>query len=79
MLAHMPLFRNEHYEEMEALYRWLSHPLPRQEQVQLMGKRMMSVPNYVLGDQLPHPLPTAKPNQRLLKKKSGKLKTMQLF
>lgn len=54
MLAHMPLFRNEHYEEMEALYRWLSHPLPRQEQVQLVGKRMVPVPQLVLGDRLPH-------------------------
>lgn len=54
MLAHMPLFQNEHYEELEALYRWLSHPLPRQDQVQLMGKKMVDVPTYVLGDQLPH-------------------------
>ena len=37
MLAHMPLFRNEHYEAMEALYRWLSHPLPRQDQVPRIG------------------------------------------
>ena len=54
MLAHMPLFRNEHYEEMEALYRWLTRPLPRQEQVQIVGKRLVPVPNYVLGDRLPH-------------------------
>ena len=54
MLAHMPLFRNEHYEAMEALYRWLSHPLPRQDQVQLVGKRMHPVPHFVLGDRLPH-------------------------
>jgi len=54
MLAHMPLYRNEHYEEMEALYRWLTHPLPRQEQVQLVGKKLVSVPLYVLGDKLPH-------------------------
>ena len=54
MLAHMPLFRNEHYEEMEALYRWLMRPLPRQEQVQLVGKRMVPVPLFVLGDMLPH-------------------------
>ena len=54
MLSHMPLFRNEHYEEMEALYQWLTHPLPRQEAVQLVGKRMVPVPLYVLGDQLPH-------------------------
>ncbi|MDA1080136.1 MAG: hypothetical protein O2973_00445 [Gemmatimonadetes bacterium] len=54
MLAHMPLFRSEHYEEMEALYRWLTHPLPRQEAVQLVGKKLVPVPLYVLGDQLPH-------------------------
>jgi len=54
MLAHMPLFRNEHYEEMEAVYRWLTHPLPRQSAVQLVGKKMVPVPLYVLGDQLPH-------------------------
>ncbi len=54
MLAHMPLFRNERYEAMEALYRWLTHPLPRQEQVQVLGKRMVPVPQYVLGDCLPH-------------------------
>jgi hypothetical protein len=54
MLAHMPLFRNEHYEAMEALYRWLSRPLPRQEQIQLVGKRMVPVPQFVLGDKLPH-------------------------
>jgi hypothetical protein len=54
MLAHMPLFRNEHYEEMEALYRWLTRALPRQEHVQLVGKKMIAVPQYVLGDKLPH-------------------------
>ena len=54
MLAHMPLFRNEHYEEMEALYRWLMRPLPRQEQVQMVGKKMVHVPLFVLGDKLPH-------------------------
>lgn len=54
MLAHMPLFRNEHYDAMEALYRWLTHPLPRQEQVQMIGKKLLPVPHYVLGDRLPH-------------------------
>ncbi len=54
MLSYMPLFRNEHYEEMEAVYRWLTHPLPRQDAVQLVGKKLMPVPLYVLGDQLPH-------------------------
>lgn len=54
MLAHMPLFRHEHHEEMEALYRWLMRPLPRQEQVQVVGKKLIAVPLYVLGDKLPH-------------------------
>ena len=54
MLAHMPLFRNEHYDAMEALYRWLAHPLPRQEQVQIIGRKLLPVPHYVLGDRLPH-------------------------
>lgn len=54
MLAHMPLFRNEHYEEMEAIYKWLAHPLPRQEKVQVLGKRLVPVPLVVMGDELPH-------------------------
>ena len=54
MLAHMPLFRNEHYEGMELLYRWLSRALPRQEQMQVVGKKILSVPLLVMGDRLPH-------------------------
>jgi hypothetical protein len=54
MLAHMPLFRSEHYEGMERLYHWLNRPLPRQEQVQLVGKKFVPVPLYVMGDRLPH-------------------------
>ncbi|MCC7195910.1 MAG: hypothetical protein IT356_10170 [Gemmatimonadaceae bacterium] len=54
MLAHMPLFRSEHYKEMEALYKWLVRPLPRQAKVQLIGKRLVNVPLAVLGDELPH-------------------------
>jgi len=54
MLAHMPLFRSEHYEGMELLYRWLTRALPRQEQVQLVGRKLVAVPLYVLGDRLPH-------------------------
>ena len=54
MLAHMPLFRNEHFEEMEALYRWLERPLPRQDKVQVVGKKLLPVPLCVLGDELPH-------------------------
>jgi hypothetical protein len=54
MLAHMPLFRSEHYEGMELLYRWLSRPLPRQEQMQAVGKKIVPVPLLVMGDRLPH-------------------------
>lgn len=54
MLAHMPLFRSEHYEGMELLYRWLTRPLPRQEQMQVVGKKIVPVPLLVMGDRLPH-------------------------
>jgi hypothetical protein len=54
MLSHMPLFRSEHYEGMELLYRWLTRPLPRQDQMQVVGKRIVPVPLFVMGDRLPH-------------------------
>lgn len=54
MLAYMPLFRNEHYTAMEALYEYLARPLPRQEAIQVVGKKMLPVPLLVLGDLLPH-------------------------
>jgi hypothetical protein len=54
MLSHMPLFRSEYYDAMERLYRWLVRPLPRQEQIQLVGTRHLNVPWYVMGDRLPH-------------------------
>lgn len=54
MLAHMPLFRSEHYEGMELLYRWLSRPLPRQALVQQVGKKLLPTPLHVMGDHLPH-------------------------
>ena len=54
MLSHMPLFRSEHYEGMELLYRWLTRPLPRQEQMQLVGRHIVAVPLFVMGDRLPH-------------------------
>jgi hypothetical protein len=54
MWAHMPLFRSEHYEGMELLYRWLTRALPRQEQMQVVGKKIVPVPLMVLGDKLPH-------------------------
>jgi len=54
MFSHMPLFRSEHYEGMELLYRWLTRSLPRQEQMQVVGKRIVPVPLFVMGDRLPH-------------------------
>ena len=54
MLAYMPLFRSEHYGDMERLYRHLTAPLPRQESMQLAGEEIVAQPHLVLGDQLPH-------------------------
>lgn len=54
MLAHMPLFRSEHHELVERIYQYITQPLPRQESVQLLGKRMVKQPHLVLGDWLPH-------------------------
>lgn len=54
MLAHMPLFRSEHYTAMELLYEYLTRPLPRQEAIQIVGKKHVAVPHLVLGDLLPH-------------------------
>lgn len=54
MLAHMPLFRNEHHEAMELLYHHVSQPLPRQEPMQLCGKKIVAQPHLVLGDPLPN-------------------------
>lgn len=54
MLAHLPLVRTENYAAIDAVYGWLTRPLPRQESVQLVGKKLVPVPHFVLGDQLPH-------------------------
>jgi hypothetical protein len=54
MLAHLPLVRTENYAAVDALYNWISHPMPRQEAVQLVGKKLVEVPHLVLGDQLMH-------------------------
>jgi hypothetical protein len=48
----MPLFRTEHHELVELLYHHLAQPLPRQEPVQLCGKKVLSQPHLVLGDML---------------------------
>ena len=54
MLAHLPLVRTENHAAMEAVYAWITRPLPRQEPVQLVGKKLIPVPHLVLGDVLPH-------------------------
>ena len=54
MLAHMPLFRTEHHDDVEVIYRWISQPQPRQESVQLCGKSVVAQPHLVMGDPLPH-------------------------
>jgi hypothetical protein len=54
MLAHMPIFRNENYTEMERVYEYIAQPHPRQESIQMVGKKMVEQPNFILGDRLPH-------------------------
>lgn len=54
MLAYMPIFRHEHFSEVERIYDWITQPLPRQETVQLFGKKMVFQPHLVMGDVLPH-------------------------
>jgi hypothetical protein len=54
MFAHMPLFRTEHHDAMERLYQWLTQPLPRQEALQLIGKKIVPQPHLVMGDHLPN-------------------------
>lgn len=54
MLAYMPIFRHEHFSEVERIYDAITQPLPRQEIVQLFGKKMVPQPHLILGDVLPH-------------------------
>ncbi len=54
MLAHMPIFRQENYSEVERIYAYISQPHPRQDSVQLVGKKIIEQPHFVLGDRLPH-------------------------
>ena len=54
MLAHMPIFRHEHFSGVERIYDWITQALPRQDAVQLYGKKMVSQPHLVMGDMLPH-------------------------
>ena len=54
MLAHMPIFRQENYSEVERIYAYISQAHPRQDSVQLVGKKIIEQPQFVLGDRLPH-------------------------
>jgi len=54
MLSRMPIFRHEHFSEVERIYDWITQPLPRQEVVQLFGKKMVPQPHLIMGDVLPH-------------------------
>ena len=54
MLAHMPIFRQENYIETERIFDYISQSLPRQESVQMIGKKVVEQPQFVLGDHLPH-------------------------
>jgi hypothetical protein len=54
MLAHMPLFRSEHYGFMDALYQYLTQPAPRPVAATVVGKQVVREPHLVLGDPLPH-------------------------
>jgi hypothetical protein len=54
MLAHMPIFRHEHYSDIERIFLYISQPLPRQDPIQVFGKKFIPQPQLVLGDLLPH-------------------------
>ncbi len=54
MLAHMPLYRSEHYDLLDRLYAQLSQPQPRQEAATMVGSKIVLEPHLVLGDPLPH-------------------------
>jgi hypothetical protein len=54
MLAYMPLFRTEHHDAVALLYHHLCQPMPKQEIVQLCGKKIIAQPHLVMGDWLPH-------------------------
>ena len=54
MLAHMPIFRHEHHTAVERIFEHLQQSLPRQEPIQVFGKKFVPQPQLVLGDMLPH-------------------------
>jgi len=54
MLAHMPIFRHEHHTAIERIFEYMKQSLPRQDPIQLFGKKFVPQPQLVLGDVLPH-------------------------
>jgi hypothetical protein len=54
MLAHMPLFRSEHYEVTERLYEYLTQPEPRATPAMVLARKVVNLPHLVMGDPLPH-------------------------
>ncbi|HJU88742.1 MAG TPA: hypothetical protein VJ672_05080 [Gemmatimonadaceae bacterium] len=54
MLAHMPLFRSEHYEITERLYEYLTQPQPRAAPAMVLSNKVIALPHLVMGDPLPH-------------------------
>ena len=54
MIAHMPIFRHEHHTAIERIFEHLKQSLPRQEPIQVFGKKFVPQPQLVLGDMLPH-------------------------
>jgi hypothetical protein len=54
MLAHMPLFRSEHYDTLDRLYGYLTQPVPRATAAVRIGRKVVAMPHLVLGDPLPH-------------------------
>lgn len=54
MLAHMPIFRHEHHTAVERIFEYIKQTLPRQDPIQVFGKKFVPMPQLVLGDLLPH-------------------------
>lgn len=54
MLAYMPLFRSEHFDLVDRIYRAVTQPMPRQDPIQQVGKQLLIQPHLMLGDPLPH-------------------------
>ena len=54
MLAHMPIFRHEYHTAVERIFEHMKQSLPRQDPIQVFGKKFVPQPQLVLGDMLPH-------------------------